>query len=153
MDLDTFRKTLKKDNRGLSMLGFIIVFPFIIMFCVDIILCGAYFMKQNDLFNIVNKKLDRALVVGQFTTTLKSDLENELIKEGFDLANTEIVCTPAIAYDDSNSTYAPRETEIEIKVVHKKPHAFYYINKAFVPSLSESKFYIGTKISGMSEEL
>ncbi len=109
-------------------------------------------MHINDMTNICNKKLDRALVEGQFTSAIRAELENELATYGFSGTNLEITITPSQAGDASDGTYAPRGQEIELTVLYKKPHWFYYINKFFSPSLAESKFYIGTKISGMSEK-
>lgn len=140
------------DEKGNSILGYIIISPFLIYFILYLVLGGAYFMRINDMTNICNKKLDRALVEGQFTSTIKTELENELATYGFSGTELEITITPSEADDGDDGTYASRGEEIELTVLYKKPHWFYYINKFFSPSLEDSKFYIGTKISGMSEE-
>ena len=109
-------------------------------------------MRVNDMTNICNKKLDRALVEGQFTSTIRAELENELADHGFSGTDLEITITPNPASDGSDGTYASRGQEIELTVLYRKPHWFYYVNRLFSPSLEDSKFYIGTKISGMSEK-
>lgn len=140
------------DKKGDSILGFVIISPFLVYFILYLVLGGAYFMRINDMANICNKKLDRALVEGQFTSTLRSELESELATYGFSGTELEIVITPSRAGDGSDGTYVNRGQEIELQVLYKKPHWFYYINRFLSPSLEESKFYIGTKISGMSEK-
>jgi len=141
-----------RNKRGNAILGYLIVTPFIVYFMLYIILGGAYFLRVNDMTNVVNMKLDRALVEGQFTTTLRDELENELDSKGFGGADLTINISPSVAGDSNNTSYAKRGEEIEITVLYKKPHYFYYPNRLFSPSISESKFYIGAKISGMSEK-
>lgn len=140
------------NNKGDSILGYVIVAPFLLYFTVYLILGGAYFLKINDMTNICNKKLDRALVQGQFTTSLQTELINELVLAGFHEDNLTITISPAVAGDSNNDTYIERGNEIQVTIIYKKPHRFYYPNKFFSSSLEESKFYIGTKISGMSEK-
>lgn len=140
------------NKKGNSILGYIVISPFLVYFILYLVLGGAYFMRINDMTNICNKKLDRALVEGQFTSTIKAELENELATHGFNGSELEITITPNQADDGSDGTYVSRGQEIELQVLYKKPHWFYYINKFFSPSLEGSKFYIGTKISGMSEK-
>ena len=116
-----------------------------------IILGGAYMMKINDMESIATLKMDRALVYGNFTNEIIADLRLELEEKGFKGSELEIGITPSISGDMNDSTYAPRGTEMELRIVYKKPHWFYYVNKFVSPSISESKFYIGVKKIGMSE--
>lgn len=138
------------NKKGNSMLGFIIVFPFLVSFLVYIILGGAYFMKSNDMTNIVNKYFDKALLEGQFTQTIKNELTQELTTNGFDDITIEI--EPSAAGDTSGTTYTTRGNTINLTVLHNKAHSFYLINKFFMPSTSSDKFKIGVKVSGMSEK-
>lgn len=145
-------KQALSNKRGESILGYIVVAPFLVYFILYLILGGAYFLKINDMTNIANKKLDRALVEGQFSNGLKMELENELENSGFTGSELEINITPLYAGDGTDGTYTPRGQEIELMIIYKKPHPFYHVNKFFAPRIGESKFYIGTKISGMSEK-
>jgi len=145
-------RNLLKNKKGNSILGYVIISPFLLYFILYLVLGGAYFMNINDMNNICNKKLDRALVIGQFTPELQEELENELASHGFSGTDLEIEITPTFAGDNDSDSYISRGNEIELKVIYKKPHWFYGVNKFFSPSLDESKFYIGVKISGMSEK-
>lgn len=149
--MERIREVLS-NKKGNSILGYVIITPFLVYFILYLVLGGTYFMRINDMTNIANKKLDRALVEGQFTNAIKAELENELAAYGFKGTELELTITPTQAGDGSDGTYASRGQEIELKILYTKPHWFYYINKFFAPSLPASKFYIGTKISGMSEK-
>lgn len=140
------------NKKGNSILGYIIIAPFLLYFILYLGLGGAYFLRINDLTNICNKKLDRALVEGQFTNALKTELQTELSSRGFSGSELQITITPTEADDGVDSTYVERGQEIELTVLYARPHEFYYVNRLFSPSLEASKFYIGTKISGMSEK-
>ena len=142
-------KNSLSERKGASIIGIIVLAPFFTWFFLYIIFGGLFFLEKNEMITIVNTKFDRALVEGQFTMDLKNELENALVDKGYDLNDIVIEVTPSECYDNDNGTYAPRGTEIELKVYHKKPHPFYYINFGIG---SETRFYIGTKIQGMSEK-
>lgn len=108
-------------------------------------------LSKNDFNTIVNKKLDRALVQGQFTDQIKSSLIEELDEKGFKKEYMEIKITPNESDDGSDTTYAPRGEEVVIQAIYKKPHIFYFVNKFMNKNMDEKNFYISTKISGMSE--
>jgi len=147
--LNRIRKSLSEQKGAGEILAFIVVAPIFVWFFIYIILGGAFLLQKNDMSTIVNKKLDRALVEGQFTNTLQSELINELTSKGFNQSNLEITVTPNAAYDTSDGSYTTRGNEIEITVLYKNPHPFYYANFG---AGSVEKFYIGTKIQGMSEK-
>lgn len=138
------------NKKGNSMIGFIVVFPFLIGFLVYIILGGAYFMKNNDMTNVVNKHFDRALIEGQFTQIIRQELINELNDNGFNDIGIEI--EPTNAGDTSDTSYVTRGNSISLTVIDNKPHAFYTINKYFMPGVSSNRFKIGVRVSGMSEK-
>lgn len=140
---------LKNEKGESNILGFIVIAPIITYFIIYIVLGGDFYLDTNNLSIIVNKKLDQAIIVGQFTTTLKQELIDELKDKGFIESSTEISITPTIAGDNDNNTYVTRGNEIEITVLYKKAHGFYYINFG---SGGQEKYYIGTKIQGMSEK-
>lgn len=137
------------NNQRGDILGFIIIAPIIVWFFLYIIFCGMFLLDINQMNTIVNKSLSMALVEGQFTTKLQSDLKNELINAGFTEDKLEINITPTYAGDNNDLTYATRGNIIEISVIFKKPHIFYYTN---FKSGGESKYYIGIKMQGMSEK-
>jgi hypothetical protein len=145
-------KNIIKNKKGNSILGYIIISPFLLYFILYLILGGAYFMNINDMNNICNKKLDRALIEGQFTPDLQQELKDELASIGFSGSSLEIEITPTYAGDNDSNSYVERGNEIQLTVIYKKPHWFYGVNRVFSPSLDESKFYIGVQISGMSEQ-
>jgi hypothetical protein len=148
--MDRIRKALS-NKKGNSILAYVIVSPFLVYFMLYLVLGGAYFLRINDMTNICNKKLDRALVSGQFTNVLKTELQTELNDAGFSGIELEINITPIEADDGSDGTYAIRGQEVNLKVLYKKPHWFFYPHRMFGES-DETKFYIGTEISGMSEQ-
>lgn len=137
------------ENRGASILGFIVVAPFLVWFFLYLVLGGSFFLDKNDMITIVNSKFDSALVEGQFTMDLKQELVDELEAEGFDQSDLVIEVTPAECFDNDNGTYAPRGTEIKMIIYYEKVHPFYYINFGVG---NEERFYPGTKITGMSEK-
>ena len=141
-----------KDERGSSVVGYIVLAPFFLWFFMYLVLGGAYFMRRNDMINLVNTKFDRALVEGQFTTDLKAELTDKLNSMGFAEGVLEIEATPAEAFDNSNETYVSRGQEISITVLCRSPHPFYHINRIMAPGISEQRFYIGTRVMGMSEK-
>lgn len=132
-----------------SILSFIIIVPIIVWFFLYLIFGGLYFMQINNMATIVNKHLDQALVEGQFTTELKDSLYSSLQRAGYSGSPLEIEVTPSAAFDNNNNTYVKRGDNIEIRVVYKVAHPFYYINFGLS---NENKFYTGTKILGMSEK-
>ena len=138
-----------KNEKGIITIEVLAYLPIILYMISYIIIGGLFLVERNELTTIVNKKLDRAVVEGQFTTELKEELINELDTKGFKKENLEIVITPNTADDNNNFTYATRGNEISIKVIYKKTHAFYYLNFGIG---EESTFYPKTKITGMSEK-
>lgn len=143
-------KQILSSRKG-DILGFIIISPFVLYIMLYLILGGAYLMKINDMSTIANKKLDRALVYGQFNEQLNSELITELEEKGFKSSDLEITITPSEAHDADDSTYTARGTEIQLTIIYKRPHWFYHVNRFVMHSVDEKNFYIGTKISGMSE--
>lgn len=142
-------KYLKNERGDGNILAFIILSPIFLWFFLYIILGGSFLLEINQMSTIVNKSLDKALVEGQFTADLQLHLKEELINSGFTGDKLEITISPSVAGDSSNSTYATRGEMIEIMVLYKKPHVFYHTNFRVG---GESKYYIGTKIQGMSEQ-
>ncbi|MCL4419544.1 hypothetical protein M1146_05605 [Patescibacteria group bacterium] len=144
-------KSILKNNKGSILIEYIIIYPFLITFFLYLVLAGAFFMSHNEMTNITNLKMDRALVEGQFTPELLEGLTDSLTESGFNENSLQIQITPNEAQDTDTNTYVPRGQEIELIVIHAEPPPFYWINKLFIWDLSEEKFYIGTKINGMSE--
>ncbi|KXG73725.1 hypothetical protein [Thermotalea metallivorans] len=149
MFLQKINQSLSNQKGAGEILAMVAIAPILTWFFMYIILGGAFLLRKNDMTTIVNKKFDRALVQGQFTQNLKNELITELHAKGFDAPNLEITVTPLSAYDSDDFTYVPREGEIEITVLYKKEHPFYYANFG---AGSKERFYIGTKIQGMSEK-
>lgn len=142
-------KYLKNERGDGNILAFIILSPIFLWIFLYIIMGGSFLLEINQMTAIVNKSLDEALVEGQYSTDLQEHLRQELIDSGFTEDSLEITITPTAAGDGSNSTYVTRGNLIEVKVVYKKPHRFYYTN---LKVGGESKYWIGTKIQGMSEQ-
>jgi len=143
------KKYISNENGASEIITFLVILPFVIYFIVYPIIGGIFLIEKNELTTIVNKKLDRAIVEGQFTTTLMTELIQELDTKGFKQEKLEITITPSMAGDNENNTYAIRGQEITIKVIYKQPHTFYYINGKLG---SEDSFYPKTKVAGMSEK-
>lgn len=139
-----------KNEKGASeIIAFLVILPFIIYFIIYLIIGGLFLVEKNELTTIVNKKLDQAIVEGQFTPDIKTELIQELDTKGFKQEKLEITITPTEAGDNDNNTYATRAQEISIKVIYKHAHTFYYINGK---SGSEETFYPKTRVTGMSEK-
>ncbi|MBP1926729.1 hypothetical protein J2Z76_002599 [Sedimentibacter acidaminivorans] len=143
------RKYINNEKGAFEIITFLVVLPFIIYFIVYIVIGGLFLIEKNELTTIVNKKLDQAIVVGQFTVDIKTELIQELDTKGFKQEKLEITITPAVAGDNDNNTYATRGQEISVKVIYKKAHTFYYINGKLG---TENTFYPKTKGAGMSEK-
>lgn len=142
--------SILRNQKGLNnVLSFVVIAPILTWFLTYIILSSDFYMDTNNFSVIVNKKMERALIEGQFTTNLKNELVDELGEKGFNESYLEIKITPSSAGDNNNTTYVTRGNEIEIIVIYKKPHSFYKINLGVG---GEEKYYIGTKIQGMSEK-
>jgi len=142
-------KHVNNEKGGGEKLSFLVVTPIIVWMFSYIIFGGLFLIEVNELSTIVNKKLDIAVVEGQFTTDLKNELINELDGKGYKKDNLKIEISPASASDVNNDTYVSRANEISIKVVYEKAHPFYFINLGLAP---ETNFYPKTKITGMSEK-
>lgn len=139
-----------KNEKGTGeIIAFLVVLPLIIYFIIYLIIGGLFLIEKNELTTIVNKKLDQAIVEGQFKVDIKTELIQELDTKGFKQDKLEITITPAVAGDNDNSSYVARGQEISIKVIYKQVHAFYYLNGM---SGNEEIFYPKTKITGMSEK-
>ena len=147
-----FKKIINilKSQKGTSnVLSFVVIAPLLAWFLVYILISGDFTMDTNNFSVIVNKKMERALIKGQFTIDLRQELVDELVEKGFNESYLEIKITPTEAGDNNNTTYVTRGNEIEIIVVYKKPHYFHKIN---FDVGGDEKYYIGTKIQGMSEK-
>lgn len=127
----------------------LVYLPLILYMIVYLIMGGLFLIEQNELSTIVNKKLDRAVVEGQFTAERKNELIDELDLKGFKKEKLDITITPDTAGDNNNDTYTSRGNEISIKVIYKKTHTFYYLNFGIG---KESTFYPKTRVTGMSEK-
>lgn len=139
-----------RDQKGsIGTIEILVYLPLIIYMIVYLIIGGMFLIERNELSTIVNKKLDRAIVAGQFTAELKEELINELDSKGFNKEKLQISITPVPAADDNNDTYAPRGNEISIKVIYQETHTFYYLNFGIG---EESTFYPKTRVTGMSEK-
>jgi len=138
-----------KSNKGEATLGFIVVAPFLVYFLLYLIFVALFFIRNNEIRSITNKMLDRAVVEGQFTAALQTELKNNLVAAGFEEEKLEIEITPSSSGDSINSTYAKRGEEIEIIIIYKKPHNLYFLSFGVG---GEKAYYISTKISGMSEK-
>lgn len=141
-------KTMDKLNnkRGVIILGYIIVAPFLLFFFLYIVLGGAFYMQNNHMTNITNLTLDRVLVQGEFTSDSLDDLKNDLIKAGFEEEHLRIEVEPGI------DVPVQRGETMTLTVIHETPHAFYWVNRFFVWNVDPSIFHIGVKIEGMSEK-
>lgn len=142
-------KYIKNQKGAITTIEVLAYLPFIIYLIVYLVMGGLFLAEKNELNTIVNKKLDRAVVAGQFTVELKEELVNELDSKGFKEEKLEITITPDAADDSNNNTYISRGNEISIKVIYKKTHTFYYLNFAIG---EESTFYPKAKVTGMSEK-
>nr|WP_312579564.1 hypothetical protein [Sedimentibacter sp.] len=142
-------KYIKNQKGAVTTIEVLVYLPFIIYLIIYLIMGGLFIIEKNELSTIANKKLDRAVVEGQFTVELKEGLKNELDSKGFKKEKLEITITPDEAADNNNETYTSRGNEISIKVIYKETHAFYYLNFAIG---DESTFYPKAKVTGMSEE-
>ena len=142
-------KYVRNEKGGGEILSFLVVLPIIIWLFSYMILGGLFLIEVNELSTIVNKKLDIAVVKGQFTTEEKNNLINELNEKGYKKENLVIDISPEAASDTNNETYVKRGQEISIKVIYEQAHPFYLINFGLA---SEENFYPKTKITGMSEK-
>lgn len=140
---------IKNQKGAIGTIEILVYLPFIIYLIVYLIMGGLFLIEKNELSTIVNKKLDRAVVVGQFTSELKEELINELDSRGFNSEKLEITIAPDAAADNNNDTYTTRGNEISIKVIFKETHTFYYLNFGIG---EESTFYPKTRVAGMSEK-
>ena len=140
---------LKNQNGFNNILSFVVTAPILVWFLTYILIGSDFYMDTNNFSVIVNKQMERALVKGQFTTDLKQELIEELVQKGFNDSYLEIKITPGSAGDNNNTTYVTRGNEIELIVIYKNPHSFQKINLGVG---GEEKYYIGTKIQGMSEK-
>ena len=143
------KKYINNEKGAGEIITFLVILPFVIYFIVYLVIGGLFLIEKNELTTIVNKKLDRAIVEGQFTADIKDELIQELDTKGFKQEKLEITITPTIAGDNDNNTYATRGQEITIRVIYKQAHTFYYINGKLG---DEETFYPKAKATGMSEK-
>lgn len=140
---------IAEEKGSAEILAFIVVTPFIVWMFTYLIFGGLFLIEINELSTITNKKMDMAMVEGQFTTTLKNQLITELNSKGYLSEKLEITISPTAAGDTNNTTYIKRGNEISIAIIYKKAHPFYYLNFGLMP---EDTFYPKTKVAGMSEK-
>lgn len=140
---------IKNEKGAVEIIAILTFLPLILYMIVYLIMGGLFLAEKNELSTIVNKKLDRAIIEGQFKIELKDELINELDSKGFKKEKLDITITPDAAADNNNDTYTSRGNEISIKVIYKETHTFYYLNFAIG---EESTFYPKAKVTGMSEK-
>jgi len=140
---------IKNEKGAINTIEVLAYLPLIIYMIVYLIMGGLFLVEKNELSTIVNKKLDRAIVEGQFNAELKEELINELDAKGFKKEKLEISITPNAAGDNDNNTYTSRGNEISITVIYKETHTFYYLNFGIG---EESTFYPKKRVTGMSEK-
>lgn len=141
-------KYINNENGGGEILSFLVVVPVIVWMFTYVIFGGLFLVEVNELSTIVNKKLEMAVVEGQFTTDLKNGLVQELDNKGYKKEKLSVEISPTDASDNNNATYVKRGQEISIKIIYQKPHPFYYINLGLA---EEKNFYPKIRITGMSE--
>ena len=140
---------IKNERGAVNTIELLVYLPIILYLTLYLIMGTLFFIEKNEISTVVNKKLDRALVAGQFTAELKEELISELDSIGFKKEKLEVIITPDAAADNDNTTYTKRGDEITIKVIYKETHTFYYLNFGIG---EESVFYLKTKVTGMSEK-
>lgn len=142
-------RVLSKNKRGATIISFIIVAPFLIYFILYVVYLSMFFVKINEMKLITNNILNRAVIVGQFTTTLKDNLIYDLSKSGYEKDKLVIDIKPLHASDSRINTYVKRGNNITINIIYKVPNNLYYLNFGIV---NKTKFYINVKLTGMSEK-
>ena len=126
--------------------------PVFVFLMIYFALSFSYTRRTSQFNQITNTAFDRILVEGQFTTQIKAEMLDDFKKIGMEDITVEV--SEAIVDDNNDATYVPRGSEIKIRIVHNKPHQFYYVNKLLsLGSIKEEAFYIGSSCSGMSEKL
>jgi len=110
---------IKNEKGAINTIEVLAYLPLIIYMIVYIIMGGLFLVEKNELSAIVNKKLDRAIIEGQFKIELKDELINELDSKGFKKEKLDITITPDAAADNNNDTYTSRGNEISITVIYK----------------------------------
>ena len=76
-------KYLKSEKGAVETVEILVYLPLILYMIVYLIMGGLFLIEKNELSTVVNKKLDRAIIEGQFTDVLKEELINELDLKGF----------------------------------------------------------------------
>lgn len=143
-----------KSKSGNTMISFIITLPLLVAFMTYSVCVFTFNRANHDFYTITNSTFDRVLVAGQLTAELENEMLMKLEKAGFDKTKIEINVNKNEVFDNSDSTFVNRGEEIQVKILHKKPHYFYYINNIITRGNSDEKsFYIGSVFTGMSEKL
>lgn len=142
-----------KSKKGNSILSFIVVIPFLVLMMTYFICSFTFNRTNNDFYAVTNSYFDRILVEGQITTSLMNDMTDKLERMGFDRADVEITANNGNVDDGDDSTYLQRGEEIQVKILHKKPHYFYLVNQILsLGAVNEEAFYVGSVFTGMSEK-
>lgn len=143
-----------KSKSGNTLISFIVVLPLLVSFMTYFICVFTFNRANHNFCTITNATFDRVLVEGQLTSELENEMLMKLEKAGFDKTKIEINVNKNEVFDNSDSTFVNRGEEIQVKILHKKPHYFYYINNIITRGNSDEKsFYIGSVFTGMSEKL
>ncbi len=142
-----------KEKKGNSILSFIVVIPFLVLMMTYFVCSFTYNRTSNDFYTITNSYFDRVLIEGQLTVQLRDEMIKKLEKLGFNKENIEITANSRYVDDIDDTTYIQRGEEIQIKIINKKPHYFYLVNKMLsAGAIKEEAFYIGSIFTGMSEK-
>lgn len=144
------KKLITKKGDGL--LTFVIFSPFIVAFVMFFVGLFTFSASVSIFQSNTNSVFDRVLIEGQLTKNLKEELLTKLEANGFDRKYIEISSETSVLVDDIDSTYVKRGEPIEIQILYRKPHYFYYINKLLLNNVKEETFYIGHVPNGRSEK-
>lgn len=143
-----------KSKKGNTIISFIITLPILITLMTYFVCAFTFNRANHDFYTITNSTFDRILVEGQLTVALEDEMLTNLEKVGFDRNKIEIKVNKSEIFDNSDTTFLNRGEEIQVQILHKKPHYFYYVNKIISKGSSDEKnFYIGSVFTGMSEKL
>lgn len=142
-----------KSKKGNTIISFIITLPILVTLMTYFVCAFTFNRANHDFYTITNSTFDRVLVEGQLTVALENEMLTNLEKVGFDKSKIEIKVNKSEIFDNSDATFLNRGEEIQLQILHKKPHYFYYVNKIISRGGDEKSFYIGSVFTGMSEKL